>query len=86
MKHDENRTNAAVATLVEQGIEWQKTYGSRSAAAFLAHRAIPRPVIQRIVDGRATRTVRAFSRTDVNLTTYGAERLPPNTMTSRTPP
>ena len=59
MAHQDNRTNSALAKVVNQGIEWQRTYGSRSAAAFLAHRAIPRSIIRRVVDSDQTRAVRA---------------------------
>ena len=58
MDNLDNRTNSATAKVVNQGIEWQKTYGSRSAAAFLAHRHIPRSVIRRVVDGDAQAAVR----------------------------
>lgn len=50
MKYRDTRTNSANANVVNQGIEWRETYGARSAAAFLAHRAIPRPVIQRVLN------------------------------------
>lgn len=55
MKYQDNRTNSATANVVNQGIEWRETYGARSAAAFLAHRAIPRPVIQRVINSGQTR-------------------------------
>ena len=58
MDNLDNRTNSAAAKVVNHGIEWQKTYGSRSAAAFLAHRHIPRSVIRRVVDGDAQAAVR----------------------------
>lgn len=64
MALQENRTNSAIAKVVDQGIEWQRTYGSRSAAAFLAYRDIPRSIIQRVVRGEDTCTVRAASPTD----------------------
>lgn len=58
MKYQDNRTNSATANVVNQGIEWRETYGARSAAAFLAHRAIPRPVIQRVINSGEMRRVR----------------------------
>ena len=61
MDNLDNRTNSAAAQVVNQGIEWQKTYGSRSAAAFLAHRHIPRAIIRRVVDGDDQAAVRALS-------------------------
>ena len=48
MDNHNNRSNAAIALLVDQGIEWRNTYGPRSAAAFLAFRKIPRPVAARV--------------------------------------
>jgi hypothetical protein len=42
------RSDADQASIVRQGIEWYRTYGQRSAAAFLAHRHIPRAVIERV--------------------------------------
>lgn len=65
MKYQDNRTNSATANVVNQGIEWRETYGARSAAAFLAHRHIPRPVIQRVInseDIRGARTPRQKER------------------------
>ena len=59
MVFKDKRTNLATATVVNQGIAWRETYGQRSAAAFLAHRAIPRPVIQRVIDSGAIRAVQA---------------------------
>ena len=50
MDYQDQRTNLATATVVNEGIAWRETYGSRSAAAFLAHRAIPRAVIQRVIN------------------------------------
>ncbi|MBZ2207491.1 hypothetical protein [Massilia soli] len=50
MAYLDQRTNLATATVVNEGIAWRETYGTRSAAAFLAHRAIPRAVIQRVVN------------------------------------
>ena len=50
MDDQDKRTNLATATVVNEGIAWRETYGSRSAAAFLTHRAIPRPVIQRVIN------------------------------------
>jgi hypothetical protein len=61
MDNLDNRTNSATAQVVNQGIEWQKTYGSRSAAAFLAHRHIPRAIIRRVVDGDDQAAVRPLS-------------------------
>jgi hypothetical protein len=55
MDFQDKRTNLATATVVNQGIAWCETYGQRSAAAFLVHRAIPRPVIQRVLDSGAIR-------------------------------
>lgn len=60
MEQLDNRTNSATAKLVNQGIAWQETYGPRSAAAFLAHRDVPRAIIRRVVDGRAQSAVRAL--------------------------
>lgn len=57
MEYKDNRTNSATANVVNQGIEWRETYGARSAAAFLAHRAVPRTVIQRVINSADTRGV-----------------------------
>lgn len=62
MKYQDNRTNSTTATVVNQGIAWRDTYGSRSAAAFLAHRAVPRPVIQRVINSGAIRGTQASTR------------------------
>lgn len=67
MKSPDNRSNSATANVVNQGIQWRETYGARSAAAFLAHRDIPRPVIQRVInseDIRGARTPRHQERAD----------------------
>lgn len=55
MNYKDKRTNFATATVVNQGIAWRETYGQRSAAAFLVHRAIPRQVIQRVIGSGAIR-------------------------------
>lgn len=72
MKYQDNRTNSATANVVNQGIEWRETYGTRSAAAFLAYRAIPRPVIQRVINSKDIRgattpahTARAATGTNI---------------------
>jgi len=44
------RANAQNAHIVRQAVPWQQTYGRRSAAAFLVLRAIPRAVINRVLD------------------------------------
>ena len=62
MENQNKRSNAAIAQLVDQGIEWRNTYGQRSAAAFLAFRKIPRPIIQRVVASGDTRPVAARTR------------------------
>jgi len=43
------RTDARQASIVRQGLEWARTYGQRSAAAFLLVRKVPRPVVERIL-------------------------------------
>jgi hypothetical protein len=70
MNNLDNRTNSAAANVVNQGIEWQKTYGSRSAAAFLAHRNIPRPVIRRVVEGDQIAAVRPLPAMDATGTRF----------------
>lgn len=62
MNYQDNRTNSATATVVNQGIAWKDIYGSRSAAAFLAHRAVPRPVIQRVINSDDIRGAQASTR------------------------
>ena len=62
MTYQDNRSNPATANIVNQGIAWRDTYGSRSAAAFLAHRAIPRPVIQRVINSGKVRAAQAQPR------------------------
>lgn len=69
MKYQHNRTNPATATVVNQGIEWRETYGARSAAAFLAHRAIPRPVIQRVISSGNLRGAIATPREALSVAT-----------------
>lgn len=64
MENHNNRSDAAIAQLVDRGIEWRNTYGPRSAAAFLAFRKIPRPIIQRVVASGETRPVAARTRAD----------------------
>lgn len=59
MDYVDKRTNLATASVVNQGIAWRDTYGTRSAAAFLAHRAIPRAVIRRVVNTGDTRAAEA---------------------------
>lgn len=73
MKYEDNRTNLATAAIVNQGIDWRETYGARSAAAFLAHRAIPRSVILRVINSsdlrgvhQRKRTPRAATNTSIN--------------------
>lgn len=43
------RSDAQQASVVRQGIEWSRTYGQRSAAAFLLFRKVPRDVVERIL-------------------------------------
>lgn len=62
MDYEDKRTNLATATVVNQGIAWRETYGTRSAAAFLAHRAIPRPVIQRVINSGEIRGAKISPR------------------------
>jgi uncharacterized protein with GYD domain len=64
MENQNNRSNAAIAQLVDQGIEWRDTYGTRSAAAFLAIREVPRPIIQRVLASGNLRPVAARKRAD----------------------
>ena len=42
------RDNAALAAVVRAGLEWGRTYGQRSAAAYLVYRNVPRAIIERI--------------------------------------
>jgi len=42
------RCNAEQARVVRQGVEWYRTYGQRSAAAYLLTRRVPRAVIDRV--------------------------------------
>lgn len=55
MNYKDKRTNLTTAGVVNQGIAWRETYGQRSAAAFLLHRAIPRQVIERVFGSGAIR-------------------------------
>jgi hypothetical protein len=43
------RSDAQQASVIRQGIDWYRTYGQRSAAAFLVHRNVPRAVIERVL-------------------------------------
>ncbi|NGZ86237.1 hypothetical protein [Duganella aceris] len=43
------RSDAQQASVIRQGIEWYRTYGQRSAAAFMVYRNVPRPVIERVL-------------------------------------
>jgi hypothetical protein len=43
------RSDARQASIVRQGLEWSRTYGQRSAAAFLLARKVPRTVIERVL-------------------------------------
>ncbi|MET0321298.1 MAG: hypothetical protein ABW069_11310 [Duganella sp.] len=43
------RSDARLASIVRQGLEWSRTYGQRSAAAFLLVRKVPRAVIERVL-------------------------------------
>jgi hypothetical protein len=43
------RHDARQASIVRQALEWHRTYGQRSAAAFLVYRNVPRPVIDRVL-------------------------------------
>jgi len=43
------RSDAHQASVIRQGLEWHRTYGQRSAAAFLVYRNVPRPVIERVL-------------------------------------
>ena len=62
MDFKDKRTNLATATVVNQGVAWRETYGQRSAAAFLVHRAIPRTVILRVIESGAIRRVPTAER------------------------
>jgi len=62
MDYEDKRTNLATATVVNEGIAWRETYGTRSAAAFLAHRAIPRTVIQRVINSGEIRKATTLPR------------------------
>lgn len=63
MKYEDKRTNLATAAIVNQGIGWRETYGARSAAAFMAHRAIPRNVILRVINSSDIRGAQQRTRT-----------------------
>jgi hypothetical protein len=43
------RSDARQASIIRQGLEWHRTYGQRSAAAYLLHRNVPRAVIERVL-------------------------------------
>jgi hypothetical protein len=43
------RSDAQQASVVREGLEWSRTYGQRSAAAFLLFRKVPRDVVERIL-------------------------------------
>jgi hypothetical protein len=43
------RADARQADIVRQGLAWSRTYGQRSAAAFLLFRQVPRAVVERIL-------------------------------------
>ena len=53
------RTDARQASIVRQGLEWARTYGQRSAAAFLLVRKVPRPVVERILAAATRKEDRA---------------------------
>jgi hypothetical protein len=42
------RSDARQASIVRDGLAWARTYGQRSAAAYLLFRQVPRAVIERI--------------------------------------
>ena len=43
------RSDAKQASVIRQALEWHRTYGQRSAAAFLVCRNVPRAVIDRVL-------------------------------------
>lgn len=43
------RSDAHQASVIRQALEWHRTYGRRSAAAFLVYRNVPRAVIDRVL-------------------------------------
>lgn len=43
------RSDAQQASVIRQALEWRRTYGHRSAAAFLVYRNVPRAVIDRVL-------------------------------------
>lgn len=43
------RTDTQRATVIRQGLDWCRTYGQRSAAAYMVYRQIPRAVIERVL-------------------------------------
>ncbi|WP_432378202.1 hypothetical protein [Duganella sp. P38] len=49
------RSDARQASIVRQGIEWARTYGQRSAAAYLLFRNVPRSVVERILSSTCRR-------------------------------
>ncbi|SDF73862.1 MULTISPECIES: hypothetical protein [unclassified Duganella] len=53
------RSDVRQASIVRQGLEWARTYGQRSAAAYLLVRNVPRAVVERIFSTACRRDDRA---------------------------
>lgn len=53
------RSDARQAAIIRQGIDWARTYGQRSAAAYLLFRNVPRPLVERILSTTCRRDDRA---------------------------
>ncbi|MRW82685.1 hypothetical protein GJ698_01095 [Pseudoduganella sp. FT26W] len=49
------RSDAQQASIIREGLEWSRTYGQRSAAAFLLFRKVPRAVVERILTAACRR-------------------------------
>lgn len=58
-----HRTDLRQALLIRQGLEWYRTYGQRSAYAYLLHREVPRERIDRIFSESRRRDDQAATST-----------------------
>lgn len=53
------RSDTRLASIARQGIDWARTYGQRSAAAYLLFRNVPRPLVERILSSACRQDDRA---------------------------
>jgi hypothetical protein len=53
------RSDTRQASIVRQGLDWARTYGQRSAAAYLLFRNVPRSIVERILSSACRQDDRA---------------------------